>query len=350
MPLYKRPGSDIWWCRGSVARHPYRKTTGTVDREEADEFEERERQRLWRLHKLGDRSSVLWRDVAKRWMDQKLTKRSRGTDQLILAFLEPHIGDEPISAIDRDAIDEIRKLIQDDGEKTRSLATVDRYMCLVRSILRACVEDWDLLPKSPKVPMYNPESDEPRWLTHKEWDRLKAELPTHLRLAAHVAILTGLRMRAMLRLKWSQVDMDAGRLRILRRNQKGKRSHGVPLSPEAIGVFSELRELNPDGDYVFQWQGKPIDDVNGKSFQDALVRAKIEGANWHSFRHTFASWAVQSGVTLQQLMELGDWRDIRSVLIYAHLAPDHLAEAASKISTKKAQPKRSTTNKESENA
>jgi integrase len=340
MPLYKRDGSDIWWCRGSVARHPYRKTTGTVDREEAIEFEERERQRLWRLHKLGDRSSVLWREVAKRWMDEKATKRSRGTDQIILDFFEPHIADEPISAIDRDAVDELRKLVQDDGEKTRSLATVDRYMCLVRSILRACVEDWDLLPKAPKVPMYHPEREEPRWLTHEEWDRLKVELPDHLRLAAHFAILTGLRMRAMLGLTWSRIDMAAGRLWIPRLQQKGKRTHGIPLAPEALGVLKKLRKLNPEGEHVFQWQGRPIDDVNGKSFQDALERAKIDRANWHSFRHTFASWAVQSGVTLQQLMELGDWKDIRSVLIYAHLAPDHLASAAAKISTKKAQSRR----------
>lgn len=338
MPLYKRPGSDIWWCRGSVAGHPYRKTTGTVDREEAAEFEERERQRLWRLFKLGDRSSVLWRDVAQRWMEERATKRSRDLDEMILAFFDPLIGDEPISAIDRDAIDTLRKVVQEDGK--RSLKTVDRYMCLVRSILKACVDDWELLTKRPKVPMWNQESKEPRWLTHEEWDRLKVELPEHLRLAAHFAILTGLRMRAMLGLTWSRVDMAAGRLWIPRQQQKGKRTHGLPLSPEAMGVLKKLRKLNPEGDHVFQWQGQPIDDANGASFQKALKRAKIEGANWHSLRHTFASWAVQRGVTLQELMELGDWKDIRSVLIYAHLAPDHLAKAAAKISTKKAQSKR----------
>jgi integrase len=340
MPLYKRDSSDIWWCRGSVAGQPYRKTTGTVDREEAIEFEERERQRLWRLHKLGDKSSVLWGDVAKRWMEEKATKRSKDVDQMILDFFAPHLNDEPISSIDRDAIDELRKLVQDDGEKTRSLSTVDRYMGLVRSILKACVEDWELLPKRPKVPMWNPERDEPRWLTHEEWDRLKVELPEHLRLAAHFAILTGLRMRAMLGLTWSRIDMASRRLWIPRLQQKGKRTHGIPLAPEALSVLKKLRKLNPEGDYVFQWQGQPIDDVNGISFQKALRRAKIEGANWHSFRHTFASWAVQRGVTLQELMELGDWKDIRSVLIYAHLAPDHLAQAASKISTKRAQPRK----------
>lgn len=361
MPLYKRPGSEIWWCRGSVARQPYRKTTGTVDREEAEEFEERERQRLWRLHKLGDKSFVLWRDVAERWM-KTTTKRSKDMDQTILDWLEPYIGDEPIKAIDRDALDELRQAALGEGWAESS---VDRYMCLVRSILKACVDDWGLLDKMPKVPMFNPEKTEPRWLTKDEWKKLHDELPEHLQLAAHFAVLTGLRMRAMLGLTWSRVDIAAARLWVPGRQQKGKRTLGIPISAEAMRVLKKLRKLNqrqaaertrangekcPEGDYVFQWQGHAIDDLNGKSYQEALKRAGIEGANWHTLRHTFASWAVQAGVTLQELMDLGGWRDIRSVLVYAHLAPDHLAQAASKISTKKAQPKRSQTDKRRENA
>jgi hypothetical protein len=45
------------------------------------------------------------------------------------------------------------------------------------------------------------------------------------------------------------------------------------------------------------------------------------------------------GVTLQELMELGDWSSYEMVLRYAHLAPDHLTSAASKLGTKQAQRK-----------
>lgn len=270
---------------------------------------------------------------------RETNKRSKDTDQMILDFLEPYIGDEPISSIDRDAIESLRRAVLNDGEKQRSQATADRYMCLVRSILRACVEDWELLPKAPKVPMFRPEAKEPRWLTHDEWDRLKAELPPHLELAAHFAILTGLRMRAMLALTWNRIDLEAGRMWVPGAQQKAGRAHGLPLNREAIAVLKKLRKLNPDGAHVFQWQGQPIDDANGISFQKALKRAKIEDANWHTFRHTFASWAVQRGVTLQELMALGDWKSYQMVLRYSHLAPDHLAQAASRISTKRAQPK-----------
>jgi integrase len=335
MPLYKRKGSPHWWVRISVAGVKTRKTTGTDNRDEAEEFEQRERERLWRLHKLGDRSAVRWCEVASRWMTES-TKRSAVKDKIILAWLDPYIGEEPISSITREVLEELRQYALDDG---KAHATVDRYMALVRSILRKCEHEWSLLDRAPKVPMFRKPAPEPRWLTHDEWDRLKHELPKHLELAAHFSILTGLRMRAMLSLTWPRIDLVGKRLWIPGSHQKAGRTHGIPLSEEAMSVLRKLRKLNPEGEHVFQWNGRPIDDCNTKAFQDALQRARIEGANWHSLRHTFASWAVQNGVTLQELMGLGDWKSYSMVLRYAHLAPDHLAQAAAKVGTKRAQRK-----------
>lgn len=56
------------------------------------------------------------------------------------------------------------------------------------------------------------------------------------------------------------------------------------------------------------------------------ARAGIEGATWHTLRHTFASWKIMAGTPLKVLMELGGWKDVQSVMIYAHLAPEHLAQ------------------------
>ena len=37
------------------------------------------------------------------------------------------------------------------------------------------------------------------------------------------------------------------------------------------------------------------------------------------------------GTSLQELMELGGWKSYEMVLRYAHLAPEHLADAAARI-------------------
>ena len=111
---------------------------------------------------------------------------------------------------------------------------------------------------------------------------------------------------------------------------KAGHSLGVPLTPEAIEV---LKSLPKNGDYVFQWRGERIDDCNTLAFQIAVKAAKVGPLRWHDLRHTWASWAVQSGVTLHELMLLGGWR-FPMVLRYAHFAPDHLALAAAKVKLK----------------
>jgi hypothetical protein len=47
--------------------------------------------------------------------------------------------------------------------------------------------------------------------------------------------------------------------------------------------------------------------------------------------HTWASWHVQSGTSLPELMELGGWKSYEMVLRYAHPAPEKLSSVAGRI-------------------
>ena len=51
----------------------------------------------------------------------------------------------------------------------------------------------------------------------------------------------------------------------------------------------------------------------------------------NDLRHISASWHVQSGTSLPELMELGGWKSHEMVLQYAHLAPEELGSVASRI-------------------
>ena len=64
----------------------------------------------------------------------------------------------------------------------------------------------------------------------------------------------------------------------------------------------------------------------------ALKRASIENFRWHDLRHTWASWHVQDGTPLHVFQELGGWETPLMVRRYAHLAADHLAAYASRVS------------------
>ncbi len=324
MPVKKRNDSPYWQI------HIGRKTrisSGTEDYDAACELEKVLLERKWKRERRGDRGSIAWDDAAQRWLDS--SAKSKRRDREILDWLSPKIGLDAVSDVaEPDSIEEIRKDAIDVGW---SHSTVDRVMGTVSAVLRDCSKRSEL-ERVPMVPMYRPPPGEPRFLTPPELDRLCWQLPMHLALAARVAVHTLLRMRAMLKLTKSRIDLGKARAWVPSEHQKAGRSFGLPLNSEAVRAIRALWLLSPrSSPFVFTWRGQPIDDCNTFAFQEAVRRAHVGPLRWHDLRHTGASWAVQSGVTLPELMLLGDWRDYRSVLRYAHLAPSQAVRAADRV-------------------
>jgi len=67
------------------------------------------------------------------------------------------------------------------------------------------------------------------------------------------------------------------------------------------------------------------------AYNDAVAAAKLDDVNFHTLRHTFASWAVMRGVTLKELQELLGHASLAMTMRYAHLAPEHLRTAVSRL-------------------
>jgi len=325
--LYRRPDTPHWWVRFQLDGREVRLSSGTPDRRQAEEFETLARGRAWRQARLGERPPYPWDAARKRWLAET-RKRSRGKDEIILRWLDRHLKGHSVQEITREVVDELRAL----KAAEQSEATADRYMALLRAILRRCLQDWQVIDTIPKVPMYRPPAGEPRWLTRAQFERLADELPMHLRLAARLAVELGLRMRSQLALTWDRVDLVGRRAWVPGLQMKAAKAIGVPLSTEAIRILRALRALaGARPKFVHTWRGEPIGDVNTAAFQKAVARAGLEPLRWHDLRHTWASWHVQAGTSLQELMALGGWASYSMVLRYAHLAPDNLAAAAERL-------------------
>jgi len=67
------------------------------------------------------------------------------------------------------------------------------------------------------------------------------------------------------------------------------------------------------------------------SWETAVQRAKLIDFHYHDLRHTFASWAVQRGATLQEVKDLLGHHSLAMTLRYGHLAPEHLRAAVSRL-------------------
>ena len=93
-------------------------------------------------------------------------------------------------------------------------------------------------------------------------------------------------------------------------------------------AFEATRGQHPR--WCFTFSGKRIQQ-SSTAWDKAKQRAGIEDFRFHDLRHTWASWHVQNGTSLPELMELGGWKSYEMVLRYAHLAPEKLSSVAGRI-------------------
>ena len=116
--------------------------------------------------------------------------------------------------------------------------------------------------------------DEPRkgFLKPELYQKLLFELPEVLRLLFVIAYHVGLRKGALLRIKWSQVDLKANTIWM-----EGRKSNRKP-EPVAVPIYGDMAkfiEMQPrTSEYLFARGSKPIRDFR-ESWDLACQRAGV---------------------------------------------------------------------------
>ncbi|WP_218813325.1 tyrosine-type recombinase/integrase [Rickettsiella endosymbiont of Dermanyssus gallinae] len=328
MALWKR--NKIWWIQLSHNGDKIQKSTGTTDKIAAQELHDRLKAELWRQDKLKEKPKYIWQDAVVKWLDEVKDKRKRSMKDVILQlnWVDPHLKDKKLIDIDRVLLEKIAKIKE---KRKVSPSTVNRMLEIVRAILNKAANEWEWIEKVPKVPLRYEGEGRDRWLTKREANLLLAELPTHLADIAAFSLATGLRKANVLGLQWKNVDLANRHAQVSASQSKTRKAIPVPLNTEALTIIR--KQIGKHNEFVFTYRGKPIRRCNTHAWRKALKRAKIDNFRWHDLRHTWASWHVQNGTSLQELQQLGGWSSFDIVLRYAHLNSDHLKKAAERIVT-----------------
>ena len=211
---------------------------------------------------------------------------------------------------------------------------------MVLSKMFSLAEAWGLVP-----PGGNPcrfvlkyrEGRRERFLAPEEYRRVGRELrvlaaegpgPERAAAALRLLLLTGCRVGEVLTLKWDDVDLESGELR-LRDAKTGARM--VPLSPRAAAVLSQMVRV-PHSPWVFA--GRTPDRHLSQLttyWHRVRRRAGVEDVRIHDLRHSFASRALAIGESLALIGRLLGHSDIGSTARYAHLARDAERVAVARV-------------------
>lgn len=328
MSLYKRPDSPNWWVKFSPITgelKPYQASTGTSSKRKAQQYHDKLSAERWEQDRLGVKPVRTWDEAASRWLEETTHKRTHQWDRSMLRWFEPYLSGKALTEVNRELLEKIRAAR---GKAVRP-GTVNRYLALLRAILRRARDDWEWLDRVPKVTMLRDKAARIRSLTREEYWRLLDELPPHLRDMAVFSVATGLRQSNVTKLQWVQISLERSHLWIAADQHKNGHAHPVPLNAAAMAVLESRK-----GDHkthVFTYEGNPIVQVNTKAWRAALKRAGIEDFRWHDLRHTFATWHREAGTPTWELQRLGGWKSQEMVERYAHVAPDGLQFAASRL-------------------
>jgi integrase len=353
----KRPDGR-WEARYTIhtSKGPKRKTLyGRTRQEVADKLARALSDRTQGL--TFEAGSLKLGEYLDGWLsDVRETVRQRSWEryeQIVRVHIKPALGRVKIKAL---SPTHVRGLYREKLDAGLSRRTVQYIHTTLHKALKDAVSD-GLIPRNVAEGIRPPRPKK------KEITPLDPEQARAFLAAAHedrfealyvLAIHCGLREGELLGLKWDDVDLETGMLRVRRtlsetrtgyifeppKNGKGRSIKLTQAASEALRSHLErqLEEIDSSGDdYQDQGlifpsrKGTPMNarNLTARSFKPLLKRAGLPDIRLHDLRHTCATLMLCEGVHIKLVQELLGHATISITLdTYSHLLPGMGDEAA----------------------
>ena len=285
------------------------------------------------------------------------------------AYVIPNIGHVGLKNLSPDRLSILygelavsgRRKTKDGAIKGLAPTSIRLVHVTIHRMLRDAVK-WGLVARNVADLAASDVPRQARGSAMKTWspDQLRAFL-AHVRTdrlyAIYVLLITtGLRRGEVAGLRWSSLDLDAGRLRVsntrvvvnfkvVESGPKTERSgREIALDPETTAVLRSHRARQNkeklartdyvDQDLVFaQEDGCPIHpEVISKTFQRLALAAELPVIRLHDLRHSYATASLEAGVPMKVVQErLGHASIAITGDIYSHVRPEVDQAAADKV-------------------
>jgi len=213
--------------------------------------------------------------------------------------------------------------------------------------LMAAAEVAELIPSNPvrktRFPRRGPAKQRAVIAPEKIQDLLVA-LPEPSRSLAWLLVLTGLRIGELLAVRWRNVDLELGTLRVTESVYDGhfdvpkteRSQRTIPLAAKAIQILTARKPavVSPEALVFASSRGTPLDrhNLTSKQLKPTCRRLNLVGVGWHWLRHANATLLDAVGTplgTVQALLGHSSSEITREV--YLHSIPADARKAVENV-------------------
>lgn len=270
----------------------------------------------------------------------KQNKKSWKSDESSLKNLRPFFKGKMLSQIKPELVERYKakrkseiierqeQQIKDRKREVISLATVNRELAFLKTMLNKAVE-WDRLEVSPlkNVKKFKEPEFKNGVLTREKAKSLIEVAENHLKPILIIALNTGMRKNEILSLKWKNTILSKRYIHI--EDSKSGKSRDIPLNSLVIEALAVIPQ---DSEYVFYnlKTKRPIRDVK-TAFKTACKNAGIDYLRFHDLRHTAATRMVEVGTDLVTVSKILGHSSIQMTMRYAHPTPENMRRATEKL-------------------
>lgn len=304
MPLKVYRRGKIYHYRGSISGQRLRGSTGVETREAALEIASQIEAKARKCRADGPESVLTFEDAVEHYLLAEKTDRFLNKPRAY--FKDVLVRDISAGVIKQAAITLYPKA---------SAATRNRQVIVpVQAVINHCA---DLaLCSAIRVKRFEIEKKEKTPVT-LEWVRAFAKnAPPHLGALALFMFGTGARISEALRIRWPDVDLQSGTVKIRQTKQKTERI--ARLQPEVIAAMANLDRYPERGPFFYLNRSAGI-----RSWLKAVERAGLPPRSFHACRHGFATTLLQRGVDVATVAKRGGWKSTRLVFeTYGHASED----------------------------
>lgn len=235
------------------------------------------------------------------------SKNTLRREKAIIKKLKNFFGDISLQHINQQKLEEYLQ------SQKISPASLNREIAFLKFLFKKAVE-WNYLAYNPaeKLQKQKVQQKPIKYLTNEEIKTILKNSNEEFKKIILFLLYTGLRLSEFVNLKWSDIDFNKKIITI--QKTKSYKVRYIPLSDvvEKILLSWKSREkpCRYSGDYISHYLIKLGKKLNIK-------------LSPHLLRHTFASRLVMQGVSLRVVQELLGHSDIKTTMVYSHLAPDY---------------------------